>query len=142
MVKQKSRFFYRLKYYLFGVGLGCIVVWATLLKNRDDRPAWLPEGRVIEFLQHTDIQISDKLKCELKCVDLPTTFMDSTFWANADVDFGKSATKRKPCPEYYISSKTVKGNSIIVYIETCEKEERASLRSIETGNIKNCNCDN
>ncbi|PCJ25816.1 MAG: hypothetical protein COA97_06985 [Flavobacteriales bacterium] len=148
MAIDKKRLFYRLKFYGFGFGLGCVLVWATLYRGRDDRPAWLPEGRVLQFLEEVDITINDKLKCELECNNIPINFMDSTFWANAEVDFDKSATKRKPCPEHYIKSKIKDGREIVVYIENCEyckdceSEGVASLRSFEnlSEEVEACGC--
>lgn len=137
MALDRKRFFYRLKFYGFGVGLGCIVTWATLYNGREERAAWLPEGRVLQFLEGVDISIDEQLKCELKCNNIPLNFMDSTFWANADVDFNKSANQRKPCPEHYIKSKIKDGREIVVYIENCEycenceSERVAKLKSLE-----------
>ena len=146
MAIDKKRLLYRLKFYGFGFGLGCVVVWATLIKDRE-RPSFLPEGRVLEFFESTDIRISDELKCQLKCNSIPVTFMDSTFWENANVDFKQSAVKRKPCPEHYVSSKIKDGREIVVYIENCEvcidcDEERvAILRSFINVAEKDKECD-
>ena len=122
-------------YYGFGFGLGCIIVWATLIKDRD-RPAWMPEGRIIEFLEDTEVQINDAVKCKLECYSIPIDFMNTDFWASAKVNFKESATERKPCPEYKIYSK-----GIVVYIEVCDVEEKATLRNVETSDNKNCNCE-
>jgi len=128
----------RLIYYLFGFGLGCIVVWVTLIKDRN-RPAWMPEGRVLESLVEKDISISGKIKCQLECNNISLDFMDSIFWKNAAIDFSKSATKRKPCPEYYIKSKTKNGKIFIVFVENCDDD--ASLRKLELVNQKKCDCE-
>lgn len=144
---DKKRLFYRLKFYGLGFTLGCVIVWATLLRGRE-RPSFLPEGRVLEFFEDTDIRISDELKCQLECNNIPVTFMDSTFWANANVDFKKSAVKRKPCPEHYVKSKIKDGREMVVYIENCEvcldcEEDRvAILRSFESlsEQVKICDC--
>ena len=147
MAIDRKRLFYRLKFYGFGVGLGLVLVWATLYNGREDRAAWLPEGRVLQFLEEVDISINYKLKCELECNNIPINFMDSTFWANADVDFKQSATKRKPCPEHYIKSKIKDGRGIVVYIENCEycmdceSEGVASLRSFDITSEKSNDCD-
>jgi len=146
MAIDRKRVFYRLKFYLFGFGLGSVLVWATLYNGRDERPSWLPEGRVLEFLESTEIEISDKLKCEIECNGLPVNFMDSTFWANANVDFKKSAVERKPCPEHYIESTITDGRKIAVYIENCETcidcdaERTAKLRSIVNLSQQNIDC--
>lgn len=134
----------RLKYYGFGFGLGLVVVWASLLKDRD-RASWLPEGRTLEFLAETEIGLNDVVKCQINCFGLDSDFMNESFWKKADLDFDKSATKRDPCPEYYITSELPNGTPIAVYIETCEycedcEEERtAFLRNIELG-TKKCDC--
>lgn len=136
----------RLKYYGLGFGLGLILVWATLLKDRD-RASWLPEGRTIEFLEEVDMKISEKAKCQIDCLKLDSTFMDKPFWENATVNFKKSAVKRKPCPEHYIESKLADGRVIALYIENCETcqdceaERTATLRSIEIVGTENCECD-
>lgn len=138
MAIDRKVFFRRLKIYLIGCGLGCIVVWATLFNKDHDRPSWLPEGRILEFLVEADITINNQLKCELECHKIPVDFLktDTVFWKNAEVDFDKSAVHRKPCPEHYIKSKLADGRPIGVYVENCEtcidcpEEFTASLRGI------------
>ncbi len=138
---------HRFKFYLFGFAIGCVVVWAMFYNGRDKRPAWLPEGRVIEFLQKSEITINKNLACKLECNNIPLDFMDKDFWKNADIDFDKSATKRIPCPEYVISSKTKNGKAIVVYIESCEncdncdRQGKATLRSFEIQKKSTCKCD-
>jgi hypothetical protein len=147
MAIDKKRLFYRLKFYGLGFALGCVAVWATLYNGRDERSSWMPEGRVLEFLERTDIEINEELKCELDCAKVPLNFMDSTFWANASVDFEKSATKRKPCPEHYIESTLKDGREVSVFIENCETcfdcegEGVASLRSFDKITQKPDACD-
>ena len=146
MAIDKKRIIYRLKFYGFGFGLGCVLVWATLYSGRDERSSWMPEGRVLQFLESADIVINEKLECEITCKNLPLTFMDSTFWANAEVIFDKSAVKRKPCPEHYIESTITDGRKIAVYIENCETcidcdaELTAELRSVVDLTAKDYEC--
>ncbi len=137
----------RLKYYLLGFGLGCVLVWATLYRN-NDRPSWLPEGRVLEFLAKTEIKINDELKCKLECNNVPLNFLNKSFFDKAKVNFKESATQRKPCPEYKITSTLPNLQTITVYIENCElcencaNEGTAELRNFEVENdIKTCNCE-
>lgn len=151
MAIDRKVFYRRLKIYLFGCGLGCIVVWATLIKDRDDRPSWLPKGRILEFLAETDIAIDEKLKCELECNNIPIDFLktDTVFWKHSDVNFKKSAVQRKPCPEHYIESKLADGRAIGIYVENCETcidcpaEFTATLRKVVniTEGEKDCGCE-
>jgi hypothetical protein len=136
----------RLKYYLIGFGLGCVIVWATLIRN-NDRPSWLPEGRILEFLAKTDIIINDNIKCKLDCNAIPVDFLNEVFFKTAKVNFKESATQRKPCSEYKITSTLANKQTITVYIENCElcegcsKEGTATLRNFEvSGTLKECNC--
>lgn len=140
MSTLKSRF----KYYGLGFCLGLVVVWATLLKDRD-RDAWLPEGRTIDFLARTDIKINEHAQCQIDCLKLSSDFMDDAFWEKANINFKESDTQRKPCPEYYITS-TVNQQKIIIRVETCEVCENcdkgtATLNSIEiSGALSSCDC--
>ncbi len=134
----------RLKYYGIGFALGLIVVWATLLRNRD-RASWLPEGRTLEFLERVDMAITERAQCQLDCLELTPDIFDKQFWEKADLDFKKSATQRKPCPEYYITSTLSDNRKVIIFVETCEycedceQEGTAFLRSIEVEG-KECDC--
>jgi hypothetical protein len=136
----------RLKFYGIGFGLGLILVWATLLKDRD-RASWLPEGRILDFLEKVDLTITKKAQCQLDCLQIDPNLFDKTFWENAEVDFKKSAVKLKPCPEHYIKSKLADGRVIALLIENCETcidceaERTAFLRSIEIEGVENCECD-
>lgn len=136
----------RLKYYLIGFGLGCVIVWVTLIRN-NDRPSWLPEGRILEFLAKTEINVSDELKCKLECNFIPLDFLNKSFFDKAKVNFKESATQRKPCPEYKITSTLANNQTIIVYIENCElcenctQEGTATLRNFEIENASTtCEC--
>ena len=126
------------------------MVWATLYHNRE-RPSWLPEGRILEFLAEADIALTEAQKCELECNNIPADFLatDTLFWKNAEVNFDKSAVRREPCPEHYIESKLSDGRAIGVYIENCETCENceaeltANFRNfVFRGEEKNeCECD-
>ena len=149
MAINRKVFFRRLRIYLIGCGLGSIVVWAMLFNKEHDRPSWLPEGRIVEFLEDADITINDQLKCQLECHNIPFDFLksDTAFWKHAEVDFDKSAVHRKPCPEHYIQSKLADGRLLGIYVENCEtcieceEEFTASLRGIVNLSDKQKICD-
>ncbi len=145
---SRKKLFYRLKFYFVGVSMGMIVVWATMYNGRDERPSWLPEGRIIEFLSEVEMEVPEGVSCQIDCNGLSKNFMDSTFWANAQVDFDKSAVKRKPCPEHYIQSTLSDGRVVGIFVENCEtcieceEEMTASLRKVIniTDGEKDCGC--
>lgn len=137
-----DKFTNRLKYYLIGFGLGCLMVWKIFYTGEDARPSWLPEGRVLDFLEQTTLKTTDKAACLLLCNKLSLKDFDAVFFKHATVNFTESATEKKPCPEYKIIGTLKNGDKITVFIETCdEKEGEATLRDfIPKTQNKNCNC--
>lgn len=90
-------FFQRLGYLGFGVGLGCLIVYGLLIKDRDF-PAWLPEDRVLEELAVDSIIISP---------DLGIAFSDSVLIEkilDSDVLFRESLVRDVECREYQLES--------------------------------------
>jgi len=121
----------RFFYYFIGFALGCVLVYVVFYTGPNKRDSWLPEGRVLEFLDRTEIAIPENLKCQLNCNNIPIQLFKNGFFSRGDVHFDKSATRMKPCPEYYITSSLKDGRKIGVSILTCEKEKSATLRSFE-----------
>ena len=69
--------------------------------------------------------------------------MNEDFWRNAKVHFKESDVEHKPCPEYKITSTTAEGFELEIYIESCETDETATLRSFEDMSRKDkaCECE-
>lgn len=91
-------FLQRLGYYGFGVGIGCMLVYALLIRNREF-PAWTPEGRVLEELTMDTIHIAPELNVQ---------FTDSVLRdkvKHADVRFRESIVRDEPCREYQLDTK-------------------------------------
>lgn len=90
-------FLQRLGYFAFGAGLGCMLVYALLIRDREF-PAWLPEGRVLEELAIDSITIAPNVSIN---------FSDSVLIEkihNSDVLFRESIVRDKPCKEYQLES--------------------------------------
>lgn len=147
-----DRFIHRLKFYLIGFGLGCIMVYVIFYTGEDARSSWLPQGRVLEFIEGTELVINEKqVICALACNNITLADFDKTFFKKAKVNFSKSATKKEPCPEYQIEGRLADGREVILLIETCEprrlstaeeKEDVATLVNITFEGIKlDCPCE-
>ncbi|MFM1876198.1 MAG: hypothetical protein RL266_1935 [Bacteroidota bacterium] len=90
-------FIQRLGYFIFGVGLGSMLVYVLLIRDREF-PAWLPEDRVIEELTTDTIFVA-------KAVVI--NFSDSTLKQKvkeADVLFRESIVRNEPCREYQLET--------------------------------------
>jgi len=147
-----DKFIHRLKYYLIGFGLGCVMVYAIFYTGDDARSSWLPEGRVLEFIEETELVVTNKyITCTLECNNIVLADFDKTFFQKAKVNFSESSTTREPCPEYQIEGKLADGREVILLIETCEprrlstaeeKEDIATLVNISFEGLKrDCLCE-
>ena len=90
-------FFQRLGYFGFGIGLGSLIVYILLIRDRDF-PAWLPGDRVLEELAVDSVVIGNEIQ-------LP--FADSILVErilNSDVLFNESKVRDTPCREYQLES--------------------------------------
>lgn len=92
-------FLTRLGYFAFGLGLGCLLVYVMLIRNRTDLPAWLPGDRVIQDLAVDSVIID---------TDIILPFPDSLLIARikaSDVKFDESIVRDVDCKEYQLQSK-------------------------------------
>jgi hypothetical protein len=90
-------FLTRLSYFAFGAGLGCLLVYALLIRDREF-PAWLPKDRVIEELAVDSVVIGEN-------IILP--FADSLLVEriqSSDVLFNESKVRDVECKEYQLES--------------------------------------
>jgi len=86
----------RIQIYAFGFLLGSIVVYVTLIRDRDrDLGAWLPEARVKEEVSYRFDWKDSFNTCILKCHGLDSTQFEGLV-QNADVNFLESSVKEGP----------------------------------------------
>ena len=105
-------FLRRLGYFAFGVGLGSLLVYALLIRDREF-PAWLPEDRVIEQLAVDSVIIANNIR-------LP--FPDSLLVARikeCDVLFDQSDVSDMSCKKYQLASEKER-----MRFEVCQGEIR------------------
>jgi len=103
-------FYRRLRLFIFGILLGCGVVWAFLFRGRSF-PAWTPEGRVLEALQENPVKVSSKARCLTDCLHITDQDILSVL-NSADVLFGESDIRNKSTPEYVLEGKDAQGKLI------------------------------
>lgn len=90
-------FIQRLGYFGFGVGLGSLLVYVLLIRDREF-PAWLPADRVIEEITTDTITIADGLNINFTDSILKLKVKD------ADVLFKESIVRNEPCREYQLET--------------------------------------
>lgn len=129
----------RLKLYLIGVFFGLIVVYFSLIKNRDRNIGeWLPENRVLAQLDSVPLIYSPELGKCIECLSLDEKEIKKII-SSSDVDFNKSITLDKEHPVYFIDGKLNSGQKISFLIESSAK--KSTLKKVTTDiALKNCNC--
>lgn len=91
-------FLHRFKFYLLGLMLGSLIVYTTLIRHRDELPAWTPNDRVLQELRLAHRQLAPG-------VTLP--FPDSLLIARikaSSVSFSESDVRSGPCRVYQLVS--------------------------------------
>lgn len=93
-------FLQRFGYFAFGLGLGCMLVYALLIRGRNDLPAWLPGDRVIQDLAVDTIIIDAGV-----VLPFPDSLLIDHIKAS-EVKFDESLVRDVPCKEYQLESET------------------------------------
>lgn len=128
----------RLTLFIFGILLGSLFVYGTLVRGRTF-PAWLPSDRVLEAMREHPIQIAAQLRCELECLGLDNQDVVSVLAdENADVLFDESDIRGKEKPEYIIEGKTLSGKTMKIKFRSEGLSTRAL--SISSAEAATCNC--
>lgn len=125
----------RLRTYLVGFGLGLLMVYVFF--GDRDLSSWTPEGRVLIAIDSSTMIISERAKCQMKCLILS----DSSIYKiqeEAEVNFSESSTRKEPCPVYNIESIWKEGNYKLIW-EVCENVEEVTLLSVLKDD-KKCAC--
>lgn len=129
----------RLALFIFGILLGSLFVYGTLIRGRTF-PAWLPSDRVLESMREHPIQISAKLRCELECLGLVNQDVASVLAdEDADVLFDESDIRGKEKPEYIIEGKTLAGKKMKFKFRSDGLSTRALSASSPEAAACNCN---
>ncbi len=102
---------------LFSVGIivGSVMVYFTLIKDRD-RTYWLPENRVKNNILNSKIIYSPHAKCMMACREIDEASILNVL-KNGDVNFSESNIRDTPCPSYAIDG-TITGNKKIRIVVT------------------------
>ncbi len=85
----------RLRTYLIGFFLGCVVVVFMFNDRLSVLTAWMPNNRVLLRLQLTEVQYTDDALCQLKCFDLDTADV-TVARKTGNVRFNLSETRVEP----------------------------------------------
>ena len=108
----------RLKYYLFGVGLGVIAVY-FMFGNRDFQCSYFPNSRVLKDLRSKELVFTDQAACEKACLALDSNDVQQ-FLVAGIVSFDNSQPRKEPCGEYELLTKLPDEREIRARFMNCD----------------------
>lgn len=126
-------FWGRFKFFFFGILLGTLMV--IIIYGERDWLSWTPEGRVLITIKQAEFKMTDHAACEVSCIGIEKDSLISVL-TNAEIDFKKSETQKKPCPIYYGENMDLEIN---YQIEVCERDSLVNLLSIQKKGVE-CDC--
>ena len=129
----------RWRAYLIGVGLGCLIVYITLIRGRDrDFDFWFPGPRVLtELAEGIDLE-DDQTRCFMNCYQIFESDLEF-LWENGNVDFSKSKVRGNPQIYFVNTELDSKGTFEIKFESTPELVRIVDVRT--TNKQLNCDCE-
>ncbi|NVJ88346.1 MAG: DUF4258 domain-containing protein [Flavobacteriaceae bacterium] len=107
----------RVGYYLVGLAIGTIAV-SFFWKKKDASFDYGMDARTLKSIRIKDRIYSKDAEKTLREYNIDTAKISSVL-KFADVDFGKSKPRQKPCAEYFITGKDSL-NHISLYVTRCD----------------------
>jgi hypothetical protein len=127
----------RIRIYLFGVILGSVLVYATLLKDRSkELLKWTPNQRMLEEFRAADLQFNSLAVCQMNCLEVGKQIFAEIF-DDGKVNFGKSKPKEIPAM-YYVSYES---NNKTYVVNLLYDKKTVVIKDFSIIQIDNCLCD-
>ena len=108
----------RIILYAGGFVIGCVLVYFMLIRG-NDRSYWLPENRLKDQVQHSQVIFSEHAKCIMACRSISEEEVNFIL-KNGDVNFGDSDIHNTPCPSYAFDGATSEGKKIRIVCTACD----------------------
>jgi hypothetical protein len=109
----------RVRYYLIGVILGSLVVYAMFGNRSDIGCDYLPNARVLKNLRTKAHHYSSQANCHIECLALDSMDIAMMFAAGA-VKFSESEPRKEPCGEYVLLTKLPDEREINMRVQNCD----------------------
>ncbi|MBE7634044.1 DUF4258 domain-containing protein [Tenacibaculum finnmarkense] len=107
----------RFGYYAIGLGFGSLVVF-FIWKGKEVSFDYGMDARTLKTIRVRERLFSAQAKQVLATTNIDSATIANIF-KNGDVNFGKSKSRLKPCPEYFITGKDSLKN-IDLYVIRCK----------------------
>ncbi len=127
----------RVRVYLFGVILGCVMSYFFLKRGEHDFTFWLPENRVLA-------EISDSMtyavvaKCYMECYSIDEKSIEKLL-TDGDVNFSESLTKKAP-KIYQVEGGSISGKKIAIRVKMMARYAEVITVKLLEGDVTTCDC--
>lgn len=109
---NRSAFFRRLRFYIFGLLMGCVLVGIIT----DWKACQMPSTLKLQELDYQHRQFTDQARCQMECRKI--TEADVAYvLKNGGVKYGESSVHAKPWPNYAVEGSTVDGKELRIMID-------------------------
>lgn len=129
----------RIRIYMFGVGLGLVVTWALVLRNRnaDEYLMWTPSERILgDIRADSNTVLPDNFNCLLDCIEI-TSLDYENLTHDGKVNYKRSSPRENP--KIYLIEHEVENRMIEAVYEFTETEQRLVKLSV-ANQPANCEC--
>ncbi len=129
------KFWYRLKLYGIGFGIGLLLVYAMF----GTRSCVTPNEQKMQELVYQQFQLSDKAKCKLNYLRKNVMLMKVEL-RHFEVNYDVSSIHNKPCGEYYVEPKKEFASqyNYKLIINDCDTISRVDDINITSANTCTC----
>lgn len=127
----------RVRVYLFGVILGCVMSYFFLERGEHDFTFWLPENRVLAEISDS-MMYNPTAKCYLDCYSIDERSIDKLL-VDGDVNFGESLTKKAP-KIYQVEGMSISGKKIAIRVKMMERYAEVFSVAVLEGDVTTCDC--
>lgn len=123
---------------MIGVGIGCLIVYFTLIRGRNrDFDFWFPGPRVLTELSEKFDENDSTTVCWLNCMQVFPSDLE-LLWEEASVNFSKSEVREQPQTYYVNLSTEDKGEFEFCFVLDSYVARITNIRSSQ--NTKDCEC--
>jgi hypothetical protein len=124
----------RLKFYLIGFGMGLLVL--AMVLNRRGCKGLNVNAQKVEELTYQKWEISDALRCKLKCAGFASDSLFLKDVLTCKVNYSESSVHEEPCGKYVLESSKKSVSNYTLLVADCGTTSK--LLDVTTKNACNC----
>src|SRR5688572_10120653 len=102
--EKRKAFFGRLRFYVFGVALGCLLVYVLLFRGRSCTN-WTPDNQILGKIRSNELLFTSNAECMMQCLNISRGEVKRIIDSLGVVNMDQSNVHITECPIYAIEDK-------------------------------------